>query len=54
MEQNVKMQLRLPLVVRDWLRMFAAKHNRSMNGQLVALLREAKAKEEAVKSEVQA
>lgn len=49
MEQEVKMQLRLPLGMRDWLRVFATKHNRSMNGQVLAMLKEAKTREEKVK-----
>jgi hypothetical protein len=46
MEKEAKIQLRLPLQLRDWFRVFAAKHDRSMNGQIVAMLREQKEAEE--------
>lgn len=46
MEHEAKIQLRLPIDVRDWFRVHAAKHNRSMNGQMIAILKEAKAANE--------
>lgn len=40
MSEEVKLQLRLPLDVRDWLRGESKSHDRSMNGQMVAILKE--------------
>lgn len=40
MSQEVKIQLRLPVDVRDWLKVDAKSHERSMNGQMVAMLKE--------------
>ena len=39
MTTTVKMQLRLPTDLRDWLESHSAKHDRSMNGQVVAILK---------------
>lgn len=39
MAQEVKLQLRLPIDVRDWLKVESKNHDRSMNGQMVAFLR---------------
>ena len=47
MEKEAKIQLRLPTPERDWLRVFAAKHNRSMNGQMIVLIKEARARDGA-------
>lgn len=44
MDNEVKLQLRLPVEVRDWLRTQSKKHDRSMNGQMVAFLKELMAK----------
>lgn len=40
MSKEVKLQLRLPVDVRDWLKSESKAHDRSMNGQMVAFLRE--------------
>lgn len=40
MSQEVKLQLRLPIDVRNWLKGVAKSHDRSMNGQMVAILKE--------------
>jgi plasmid stability protein len=40
MNEEVKLQLRLPIDVRDWLKIDAKSHERSMNGQMVAILKE--------------
>ncbi|WP_295991626.1 Arc family DNA-binding protein [Rugamonas sp.] len=39
MSQEVKLQLRLPVDVRDWLKAESKSRDRSMNGQMVAFLR---------------
>lgn len=39
MTTTVKIQLRLPVELRDWLESHSAKHDRSMNGQVVAILK---------------
>jgi plasmid stability protein len=54
MEKEAKIQLRLPSSLRDWFRVFAAKHNRSMNGQIVAIFTETKAAEEKTMDKVAA
>jgi hypothetical protein len=38
--QGIKFQLRLPEDVKAWLESDAARNDRSMNGQVVAILRE--------------
>lgn len=38
--QGIKFQLRLPPDVKVWLEQDAARNDRSMNGQVVAILRE--------------
>lgn len=38
--QGIKFQLRLPEDVRSWLESDAERNDRSMNGQVVAILRE--------------
>lgn len=40
MKQEAKVQLRLPADVHQWLVKFAAENDRSMNGQVVSILRE--------------
>lgn len=40
-----RMQLRIPLNLRDWLKDQADNNGRSMNAEFIELLREAKAKE---------
>ena len=40
MKTEAKVQLRLPADVHQWLVKFAADNDRSMNGQMVAILRE--------------
>lgn len=40
MNREVKMMIRLPVDVRDWFRSYAKRNDRSMNGQMVAILRE--------------
>lgn len=40
MKNEVKIQLRLPLDVRDWFAQYSARNDRSMNGQMIVLLRE--------------
>jgi hypothetical protein len=41
MEQQTKTEVRMPCDAHAWLRAYAQENNRSMNGQIVALLREA-------------
>lgn len=38
--QGIKFQLRLPEDVRAWLELDAGRNDRSMNGQVIAILRE--------------
>lgn len=38
--QGIKFQLRLPADVKTWLELDATRSDRSMNGQVVAILRE--------------
>lgn len=40
MKDEAKIQLRLPMDVRDWFKQFADQHNRSMNGQMIELIKE--------------
>lgn len=40
MEDELKIQLRVPRDVRDWFKQLADSHNRSMNGQFIAMVRE--------------
>ncbi|TAM50194.1 MAG: Arc family DNA-binding protein [Paraburkholderia sp.] len=40
MKHEVKMQLRLPVEIRDALAADARDNNRSMNGQIIAILKE--------------
>ena len=44
---DVKLQLRLPRNVRDWLKKEAKRHDRSMNGHMVAILKEKMAEQSA-------
>lgn len=47
MEKSVQFTSRFPLELMAWLKERAEKHDRSVNGQLVRLVKEAKAKEES-------
>ncbi|MGI4847558.1 MAG: Arc family DNA-binding protein [Janthinobacterium lividum] len=49
MRKDAKIQLRLPVSIRDWFAEFAAKNNRSMNGQMIVMLEECKEKQESQK-----
>lgn len=40
MNQDKKVQLRLPKDVHQWLVIFSAENSRSMNGQMITLIRE--------------
>lgn len=40
MRNEAKIQLRLPGEVRDWFKTFSEQHNRSMNGQMIELIKE--------------
>jgi hypothetical protein len=40
---EAKIQLRLPPNLRDWFKSFADGHNRSMNGQMIELIKEKQA-----------
>ncbi|UIY58269.1 Arc family DNA-binding protein [Burkholderia cepacia] len=40
MSGEAKIQLRLPAEVRDWFKGFAEQHSRSMNGQMIELIKE--------------
>ncbi|MBU9316532.1 Arc family DNA-binding protein [Burkholderia multivorans] len=40
MRNEAKIQLRLPAEVRDWLKEFADRNSRSMNGQMIELIKE--------------
>lgn len=45
MKDEVKLQFRLPTDIRDWFREYADQRSRSMNGQMIELLKEMKAAE---------
>lgn len=45
MQQPLRTQTRIPAELADWLKEKAKQENRSMNGQIVQLIREAKQKE---------
>lgn len=45
MKDEVKLQFRLPTEIRDWFKAYADAHNRSMNGQMIELLRDLKAEQ---------
>lgn len=45
MKDEVKLQFRLPTNVRDWFKEYAHARNRSMNGQMIELLRDLMAEE---------
>ncbi len=40
MPEELKIQLRVPKDVRDWFKAYSDGHNRSMNGQFIAMVRE--------------
>jgi hypothetical protein len=40
MKDEAKIQLRLPTEIRDWFKHYADQHNRSMNGQMIELIKE--------------
>ncbi|WP_176331143.1 Arc family DNA-binding protein [Burkholderia vietnamiensis] len=40
MRNEAKIQLRLPAEVRDWFKEFADRNSRSMNGQMIELIKE--------------
>lgn len=40
MKDHIKVQLRLPLDVHQWLVKFAAENDRSMNSQMITILKE--------------
>lgn len=40
MKNEAKMQIRLPGDLRDWFKEYAEQRNRSMNGQLIELIKE--------------
>jgi hypothetical protein len=40
MSNEAKIQLRLPASLRDWFAEFAKQANRSMNGQMIELIKE--------------
>ncbi|MDD1789107.1 Arc family DNA-binding protein [Burkholderia gladioli] len=40
MNDEAKIQLRLPADIRDWFKEFAERHSRSMNGQMIELIKE--------------
>lgn len=46
MQEMTRTQIRIPKQLAEWLKAEAASQSRSMNGQLVALLKEAKKKRE--------
>lgn len=39
MKDEVKLQFRLPTDIRDWFKAYADQRNRSMNGQMIELLK---------------
>lgn len=49
MPQEAKIQLRLPAGLRDWFKVFSDGENRSMNGQMIELIKEKRAEVEAGK-----
>ncbi len=40
MNKEIKTMARMPCDIHDWFRRYAKKNNRSMNGQLIAILQE--------------
>jgi hypothetical protein len=44
---EAKIQLRLPIALRDWFKSYADSANRSMNGQMIELLKEKQDSEKA-------
>jgi hypothetical protein len=46
---EAKIQLRLPLPLRDWFKTFSDGENRSMNGQMIELIKEKQAAVETAK-----
>jgi hypothetical protein len=47
MKDEVKLQFRLPTDIRDWFKAYADQRNRSMNGQMIELLKELREAEKA-------
>ncbi|MBB3258240.1 hypothetical protein F4827_003108 [Paraburkholderia bannensis] len=45
--KEAKIQLRLPIALRDWFKSYADSENRSMNGQMIELIKEKQAAEKA-------
>lgn len=39
MKNEAKIQLRLPTELRDWFSAYSEKHDRSMNGQMIVILK---------------
>ncbi|MDP9651692.1 Arc family DNA-binding protein [Paraburkholderia caledonica] len=40
MKDEAKIQLRLPADIRDWFKQYSDQRNRSMNGQMIELIKE--------------
>lgn len=53
MNETTKLMLRIPIEVRDWVKDFAKGSDRSMNNQIVAILKEKKAQLEGQKNATQ-
>ena len=45
MKNEAKIQMRMPGDLRDWFKEYSQQRNRSMNGQLIEMLREKQAAE---------
>ncbi|MFM0488036.1 Arc family DNA-binding protein [Paraburkholderia graminis] len=45
MKDEAKIQLRLPADIRDWFKQYSDQRNRSMNGQMIELIKEKRDKE---------
>lgn len=46
MRDDVKLQFRLPIDIRNWFKAYAGARNRSMNGQIIEILKDLKAEKE--------
>lgn len=46
---EAKIQLRLPIALRDWFKQFSDGENRSMNGQMIELIKDKQEEVEAGK-----
>lgn len=48
MDQVQRMQIRVPRILRDWLKSRAKDNNRSMNGEIIHLMKKAQEEENQI------